>query len=573
MVVLISWPTGMRARRLQGRSQGQRPPPKNQIMGNIRNISQVNEGTNQKFNAATQSSRDLAGNEFKSGLSFRAMLWTLLGVTMLALVLLVGGNLAASQWVDHYTEQEKQAKDLVADILPPPAYLVEARLLISQAAEGSLAHRSVAAKLEALKKQYFERSQYWAERAPGELRERFKGEQHLAAVSFWDMVDQRLFPALALEHPFLPDNLVADLEEQYQRHRTAVDATVALAQKYEAQQNARVSKVHELGILAGVGGGSLTLVVLGCGGWWLSRKLWLQVGAEPRALAQVAKSIAEGDLTVKVDFHGPQSLARHLEAMRVQLTEVLSRTSSSSSEVSRASCEIAAGVQEVASRLEQDAATLQQTRAATAMLTQHAQTSHDKTRQASELALEVEQQAAQARHASEQASQSVTQAVSRSAEIENLVQAVKSLAFQTSILSLNAHIESARAGDAGKGFAVVAHEVRKLAQDTNEAANTINRTAEQIGADLSSAKVSATQALTRTDRLTLALEQLKSHVVEVTHAADESLCSLQECSAALSSLDQAVQQNAAFAEQSSAAAKSLSDSAVSLGQLTASFRV
>jgi len=72
----------------------------------------------------------------------------------------------------------------------------------------------------------------------------------------------------------------------------------------------------------------------------------------------------------------------------------------------------------------------------------------------------------------------------RAREIQGFVTQIGAIADQTNLLALNAAIEAARAGEAGRGFAVVAEEVRKLAEESNEAAKKIADLAGGITRDL-----------------------------------------------------------------------------------------
>lgn len=75
---------------------------------------------------------------------------------------------------------------------------------------------------------------------------------------------------------------------------------------------------------------------------------------------------------------------------------------------------------------------------------------------------------------------SVTELEAKSKMISGFIQAINEIADQTNLLSLNASIEAARAGDAGRGFAVVAEEIRKLAEKSMESANDIKKMVQEI---------------------------------------------------------------------------------------------
>ncbi|CUH92518.1 methyl-accepting chemotaxis protein [Herbinix luporum] len=112
----------------------------------------------------------------------------------------------------------------------------------------------------------------------------------------------------------------------------------------------------------------------------------------------------------------------------------------------------------------------------------------------------------------------------QSKKIEGFVNIINEIASQTNLLSLNASIEAARAGEAGRGFAVVAEEIRKLADQSMEAANQIQNTVKDITEQNKEAVSTAGKAeeivSSQTEALTRTINVFKKINLHVNSLAD-----------------------------------------------------
>ena len=205
------------------------------------------------------------------------------------------------------------------------------------------------------------------------------------------------------------------------------------------------------------------------------------------------------------------------------------------------------------------------------------------------------------RDSSATVSETIRELASKSEQIGQIVQTITGIAEQTNLLALNAAIEAARAGEQGRGFAVVAEEVRKLAEDSQQAAQEISgligaiqsetshavevvedgakRTQEgasvveqtreaflQIGSSVDDMTGRIEQIAAASQQIAASAERVQSSISEVAMVAEESSASTEQVSAS-------TEETSASAEQIAASAQELAGNANTLNRLVAKFKL
>ncbi len=441
-------------------------------------------------------------------------------------------------------------KDLIADILPPPEYVIESYLEATLAVKnpGELAqHRD---RLAQLRKDYDLRHEYWLTADYNEpLRSKLVNDSHAEVMKFFAAVDT-LLPAIEKGDAAAIDAAYAAVSSAYQAHRNVVDAIVAGANTENARVEAEAAATDAsyLTILWAVTAIVLILVASGI------TAIALGVIRPIIRMTGVMTTLAEGQLDIAIpatargDEIGAMARAvevfgdnaRENEKLRQQQeedrhrndeqlkSEMLQLTETLEHEVNETVGDISAQ----ATKLTENATVLSQTAAdlrsvaaqvneLVATTTRNVETVASATEELEASSRAISNQidnssklAASARDGAEVANTEVAGLAKTASSIGNVVVMIQEIAARTKMLALNATIEAARAGEMGRGFAIVADEVKSLARQTEEGIAQVNAQADEI-------TQSTAKAVGIVDNVAGGIRDIDAVTIEVARASEE----------------------------------------------------
>ncbi|MCG3138903.1 MAG: hypothetical protein HJJLKODD_02774 [Phycisphaerae bacterium] len=416
-----------------------------------------------------------------------------------------------------------QSKDLIADVLPPPEYIIESYLVMFQMLhekDPKQLHKLIE-RSAMLEKDYDTRHEYWQKDLdPGKMKDILLTDSYQPVVEFYRLQKEKFIPAIQAGNTALATELMnSTFKQLYDVHRTSIDAVVSMALERNQQDESRAQQIMSQRTLLLI---SLAVLITGF-------------------------IIGFGIITIRGTMTRMQHVATTLNQGAEQVNDAAMQLQDASHKLAECATEQAGSLQNTLGALDEMSAMTQ--------------TSAENARNANDLASHAMQAAQQSDKTIVQLNTAMAEINTSSDKISKIIKVIEEIAFQTNLLALNAAVEAARAGEHGKGFAVVADEVRNLAQRAAQAArettslieDSVNKAAEGSQVAQSVAKVLA-QIISDVTRMTQLIDG-------IARATDEQAQGVAQINQAVSQIDQSTQSNAAGAEETSAAAAEMNTQA------------
>ena len=205
----------------------------------------------------------------------------------------------------------------------------------------------------------------------------------------------------------------------------------------------------------------------------------------------------------------------------------------------------------------QQAASLEETAAALEQITANIQNNTQATVKMSQLAQNVTVSAKKGEELANKTAVSMDEINTQVSSINEAIEVIDQIAFQTNILSLNAAVEAATAGEAGKGFAVVAAEVRNLASRSAEAAKEIKNLVQKATSKAHEGKTISDEMIQGYNELNKNITNTIEIINHVAVSSKEQEKGIVQINDAINTLDQATQKNAQVSDEISTMASNI----------------
>lgn len=279
----------------------------------------------------------------------------------------------------------------------------------------------------------------------------------------------------------------------------------------------------------------------------------------------VAELISAGDFTQQVPLRSEEDvLGLALLKIEKDLSETLNAISEASNQVNAGAEQIADAAQSLASGAAEQAATVEELNASIENVAEQAEQNAINVRKAAEYVSQSEESIQNGNEHMQSLNGAMDEISKASRRIFDITKMIEEIAAQTNLLSLNAAIEVARAGDAGKGFAVVASEVRDLATQSADAAKQTAELIQKSVDTVAEGEKLAAETLQILNTVAQQSQLVGDAIRDIEIASTEQAATIEQINEGITQVSAVVQTNAATAEESSASSEELAAQAQTL---------
>lgn len=292
-----------------------------------------------------------------------------------------------------------------------------------------------------------------------------------------------------------------------------------------------------------------------------------RLGAVVLEISTVITEISKGNLThgkVRAYRGSFSAISQATNTILDSLNDVMNKIYVASEQVASGSTQVSDGSQNLSQGAAEQASSVEELTTSLSQISAQTKTNAENAGQASGFSVDVRNNAQTGKTRMDEMLHSMQEIREASGNISKIIKTIDDIAFQTNILSLNAAVEAARAGQYGKGFAVVAEEVRNLAIRSADASREttvlIEGTVEKVNHGTSIADETA-HAL---NGIVDGVDKVASFVSRIAAASNEQATAISQINQGILQVSQVVQTNSATAEESAAASEELSSQADTL---------